>query len=336
MKSPHPPDTIGIRGLLRSQSAEGVYLGDSSPVTILMSLRFIPKRHLVSLSELRPFHMGLCWSSFMAETPIEYGTPSMGSGPIGYIADPSLASLSASSFPRDPGQALASGSNYLEDLLGDVPLATVRPFEGCGCNMMVLHLTMPFRISIFPVFLLVGVSLSRHVSYYEDTSALQPIVTQTQEHRICAELCMSGLGGAPCGDDCEDLIPQGLPVQSLPGNTTVDFGAVTRQNSCTVLCENNLGYPLCACSAAPKTTKPDFVKICSFYCVNYEYRIYGCQACHLYNSTVFRTLSDSLSEDDQQDDHPVVNWELWCQKMCQDGDGGAACNCDLLPMSLNI
>ncbi|KAJ8975823.1 hypothetical protein NQ317_003859 [Molorchus minor] len=37
------------------------------------------------------------------------------------------------------------GSNYLEDLLGDVPLATVQPFEGCGCNMMVLHLTMPFR-----------------------------------------------------------------------------------------------------------------------------------------------------------------------------------------------
>ncbi|KAJ8982689.1 hypothetical protein NQ317_013161 [Molorchus minor] len=36
------------------------------------------------------------------------------------------------------------GSNYLEDLLGDVPLATVGPFEGCGCNMMVL-LTMPFR-----------------------------------------------------------------------------------------------------------------------------------------------------------------------------------------------
>ncbi|KAJ8983065.1 hypothetical protein NQ317_007107 [Molorchus minor] len=37
------------------------------------------------------------------------------------------------------------GSNHLEDLLGDVPLATVRPFEGCGCNMMVLYLTMPFR-----------------------------------------------------------------------------------------------------------------------------------------------------------------------------------------------
>ncbi|KAJ8976709.1 hypothetical protein NQ317_000141 [Molorchus minor] len=44
-----------------------------------------------------------------------------------------------------PDLWLWPGSNYLEDLLGDVPLATVRPFEGCGCNMMVLHLTMPFR-----------------------------------------------------------------------------------------------------------------------------------------------------------------------------------------------
>ncbi|KAJ8979399.1 hypothetical protein NQ317_015828 [Molorchus minor] len=46
---------------------------------------------------------------------------------------------------KDVLNGLRPGSNYLEDLLGDVPLATVRLFEGCGCNMMVLHLTMPFR-----------------------------------------------------------------------------------------------------------------------------------------------------------------------------------------------
>ncbi|KAJ8966503.1 hypothetical protein NQ317_019648 [Molorchus minor] len=46
---------------------------------------------------------------------------------------------------RGPDLWLWPGSNYLEDLLGDVPLTTVLPFEGCGCNMMVLHLTMPFR-----------------------------------------------------------------------------------------------------------------------------------------------------------------------------------------------
>ncbi|KAJ8976455.1 hypothetical protein NQ317_000197 [Molorchus minor] len=96
------------------QSKKGGLYG-SSPVTILMSFWFIPKRHLVSLSKgpsiwvfafLNPgvtchkFLNSLVRSSFMAETFIEYGTPSMGSGPIGYIADPSLAILSAFTFPR--------------------------------------------------------------------------------------------------------------------------------------------------------------------------------------------------------------------------------------------
>ncbi|KAJ8985414.1 hypothetical protein NQ317_017043 [Molorchus minor] len=116
MKSPHPPDTIGIRGLLRSQLAEGAYLGDSG------------LRHLVSLSEgpsiwvfacripgvtCHDFLNSLIRSSFMAETPIEYGTPSMGSGPIGYIADPSLASRSASSFPRTHE---CPGTHFLDNI----------------------------------------------------------------------------------------------------------------------------------------------------------------------------------------------------------------------------
>ncbi|KAJ8959259.1 hypothetical protein NQ317_003855, partial [Molorchus minor] len=52
MKSPHPPDTIGIRGLLRSQLAEGAYLGDSGlelmglreDKTDLISKLFIPEK----------------------------------------------------------------------------------------------------------------------------------------------------------------------------------------------------------------------------------------------------------------------------------------------------
>ncbi|KAJ8976481.1 hypothetical protein NQ317_013702 [Molorchus minor] len=58
-----------------------------------------------------------------------------------------MASRKLQRHPR-PDLWLWPGSNYLEDLLGDVPLATVRPFEGCGCNMMVLHLTMPFSYSV--------------------------------------------------------------------------------------------------------------------------------------------------------------------------------------------
>ncbi|KAJ8966424.1 hypothetical protein NQ317_001046 [Molorchus minor] len=84
-------ETIGNQDLLRSQSAKGAYSGDNglvrSPVTILMSLHFIPMRHLVSLSEgcsiwvftcripgALEFLNSLAGSSFIAEVPIEEGT----------------------------------------------------------------------------------------------------------------------------------------------------------------------------------------------------------------------------------------------------------------------
>ncbi|KAJ8967837.1 hypothetical protein NQ314_002611 [Rhamnusium bicolor] len=193
-------------------------------------------------------------------------------------------------------------------------------------------------MSIFPLFLLMGVAISRHISYYMDTAALQPIVTRSQERRICAELCMSGLGGTPCGDDCVDISPQGLPLQSLKANRTVSFSAITRQDSCSILCENNLGYPLCRCDHNNSNkSKANFAQICSYFCTNYDYMIYGCQSCSLYKEASASDMMLSarlLSPDDDQ--VPVVDWSLWCQKMCQDGDGGAACNCDLLPMSMDL
>lgn len=26
-----------------------------------------------------------------------------------------------------------------------------------------------------------------------------------------------------------------------------------------------------------------------------------------------------------------VGWDVWCREVCSDGNGGAACSCDLLP-----
>uniref|UniRef100_V5GRN7 Uncharacterized protein n=1 Tax=Anoplophora glabripennis TaxID=217634 RepID=V5GRN7_ANOGL len=200
--------------------------------------------------------------------------------------------------------------------------------------------------SIVPLFLLAGVALPGYIPYHMDTAALQPIVTTSQERRICAELCMTGLGGTPCGDDCVDFTPQGLPLQSLNGSTTVKFGVATRHEACIVLCENQLGEPLCHCNETTTgkvAKKPDFMQVCGFFCVRYDYRIYGCQTCSLYkNATEARMLSyvgvstNSEDDDDGGEGEPVVNWDLWCQNMCQEGNGGAACNCDLLPMSLEI
>ncbi|KAJ8926133.1 hypothetical protein NQ315_009990 [Exocentrus adspersus] len=226
-------------------------------------------------------------------------------------------------------------------------------------DILVTYLSCEYKTaSITPLFLLTGVAFSGYIPYYMDAvGVLQPIVTRSQERRICAELCMTGLGGSPCGDDCFDLTPQGLPLQSFNGTSTSKFGVATRYDACSVLCENGLGEPLCHCGDRAKeklliTRKTDFVQVCGHFCVRYDYRIFGCQACPLYkNATGIAarmlaphvSFSDGAPPDQQtggdggQDGNvPVVDWDLWCQSMCQEGNGGAACNCDLLPMSLKI
>lgn len=99
---------------------------------------------------------------------------------------------------------------------------------------------------------------------------------------MCYELCTSGLGGAPCGDSCFDLIPLNLPVTGTSGssqvqNTTTDSGvkynATTRADSCDVLCKNGLGYPLCTCTNVEKSATTDFFEICTVFCVSYNYQV---------------------------------------------------------------
>lgn len=220
---------------------------------------------------------------------------------------------------------------------------------------------------------LVGVHDARHISYYDDNTVLQPIVTRSQERRICTELCMSGLGGTPCGEDCVDLAPQGLPLQSVPSYVTGSDGSdklqlsndtaadksQPRTSACPILCKNQLGFPLCNCdefeiaSLTPNLNKKtgfvgetnnnygeliypkrvDFLEICGFFCLEYDYQLYGCQACEMFkkfNESGFDIRNWSIGSKILKED-----WKLWCSKKCSTGDGGAACNCDLLPMALS-
>ncbi|XP_074042594.1 uncharacterized protein isoform X4 [Leptinotarsa decemlineata] len=187
------------------------------------------------------------------------------------------------------------------------------------------------KTSIFPLLLLmVGVAVSRHILHgakEDDNETLNPIVTRSRQRKICAELCMAGLGGNPCGEDCVDLVPTDMPVQFHQENSTINYSIHTRHGACDLLCDNNLGYPLCGCSFdSTKTT--DFERVCSRFCIEYDYQIYGCQKCSVYNSPSTGTFSkQSLVTND----HPI-DWNKWCLVKCRKNEGGSACYCDILPM----
>lgn len=70
------------------------------------------------------------------------------------------------------------------------------------------------------------------------------------KQQMCSDLCTSGLGGAPCGELCnEDM---GFDLRSRLRQFTL---ATARKKDiygprlavCPVLCHNNLGDPLCGC-----------------------------------------------------------------------------------------
>ena len=66
------------------------------------------------------------------------------------------------------------------------------------------------------------------------------------EREICADLCYSGLGGAPCGIMCNQNLDLSLMTYTMATNTSEDVVG-PRRTVCDVLCRNNLGHPLCAC-----------------------------------------------------------------------------------------
>lgn len=87
---------------------------------------------------------------------------------------------------------------------------------------------------------------------------------------------MSGLGGDPCGEECVDLIPSAIPLQFGQAETVNASNIVgtysTRHDMCDVLCDNNLGYPLCKCNATKGLTKTaDFFEGMFYYLFFFNY-----------------------------------------------------------------
>lgn len=166
-----------------------------------------------------------------------------------------------------------------------------------------------------------------------DDAVFEPIMCRSETRRICVELCMSGLGGEACGDDCVDLSPLTVSFQSDAGRNVTEVG-YPRSDSCPVLCSNNLGYPLCNCQNV-NGRRPNFVEICSHYCLSYNYQIFGCQNCEVYrdlqkDKNMSYLLPYASSGDVMLGTVRELSpyWVQWCIDKCSEGEGGSACNCD--------
>ncbi|KAJ0170381.1 hypothetical protein K1T71_014309 [Dendrolimus kikuchii] len=147
---------------------------------------------------------------------------------------------------------------------------------------------------------------------------------------LCTDLCQAGLGGQSCGPSCQRMIPVGLqPILSGANDTEASYGR-PRYAVCPVLCNNNLGNPLCNCVGAA-SDRPDNELdedgICNAFCAD-GYTLGGCPNCH--TTSTIATISQ------YSQDLRVLNtssgWVAWCNVQCVQGHGGAACNCDRPPL----
>lgn len=90
------------------------------------------------------------------------------------------------------------------------------------------------------------------------------------------------------------------------------------------------GYPICGCKSTNKST--NWPAVCGAFCKSNSYVLPGCPSCPAVDD------DDVFSEDiiiphEYRSMEDV--WVEWCKCQCKKGEGGAACNCDLIPFMIN-
>ncbi|PSN41073.1 hypothetical protein C0J52_10613 [Blattella germanica] len=150
-------------------------------------------------------------------------------------------------------------------------------------------------------------------------------ISSLETRQICADLCFSGLGGAPCGLMCNQEIGVALRSQLrdfsiVPVNKTQIYGP--RRNVCSKLCNNNLGHPLCGCATNAQKTA-NWTHVCEAFCEMEGHTLYGCPKCFVKPNHTIQLAPMRKNGD--------LDWEGLCNYLCNMGEGGSACSCDVLP-----
>lgn len=176
----------------------------------------------------------------------------------------------------------------------------------------------------------------------------------------CSTLCEAGLGGKPCGcppDQVASVLHNEVTTWRVahPEERVIRG---PRRGLCPALCAQKLGQPLCRCPQV----EPDqgLLEVNNDWCPLCHQLLYtenspdlwiklACNEEKLNNicTNVTKTHDKIIKRDirnqifDLASNNTIdlrsneVDWNLWCEVQCDNNNGGLACNCDMLPLSLN-
>ncbi|XP_065352768.1 uncharacterized protein LOC135947762 [Cloeon dipterum] len=166
--------------------------------------------------------------------------------------------------------------------------------------------------------------------------------------KLCKRLCRDGLGGKLCGCDPKAIgkeMSQDMYIwrTSHPEEHVIKG---PRWGVCMVLCHLGLGQPLCGCeirnsSLEAAERQREVCNLCELATNGDE--IYSKLKCDSNQCSKpgpqKKTIPNEIGEIDLVDGpfsfqflQTMVDWNLWCIIQCEEGDGGIACDCDMLPL----
>jgi hypothetical protein len=198
-----------------------------------------------------------------------------------------------------------------------------------------------------------------------DAAAVSPSVVLGSR---CHMLCDSGLGGVPCGCPAKIVTSQLHNKMNAWRLAHPDRNIIKgpRHELCKSLCSEGLGQPLCRCTSEVHKEdiqiSKDWCPICHDILLREQspklWMELRCNELHCWNNTEqkpirkrevpkttskygtkFNIPSNAIGVTEINDhslmkDEEEVDWNLWCEVECDENNGGLACNCDMLPLSL--
>ncbi|XP_059485884.1 uncharacterized protein LOC132202752 [Neocloeon triangulifer] len=159
----------------------------------------------------------------------------------------------------------------------------------------------------------------------------------------CQRLCKDGLGGLPCGCDPDKTSKQ-MSKDIYHWRTSHPEDKIIkgpRWQICPLLCHLKLGHPLCGCGAKNKpNVELEHENVCNLCDLVIDepdvFKRLGCDKRKCGASSMNRNYDLTLGINEISNGllEEFVDWNLWCTIQCEEGDGGIACNCDMLPLQL--